>query len=50
MVSVFTNVRHRAIYRSVAIYEYQETVVSLSYSQLMSTVDTLEKRFVSNKY
>jgi len=27
----------------------QGTVVSLSYSQLMSAVDTLEKTFVSNK-
>jgi len=26
------------------------TVVSLSYSQLMSTLDTLEKMFVSNQY
>jgi len=46
MVSVFTNVRHR----SVAIYEYHGTVLSLPYSQLMSTVDTLEKTFVSIKY
>jgi len=33
------------LYRYLATYEYH--VVSLSYSQLMSAVDTLEKTFVS---